>query len=163
MKNVGLIPLWNFGEIAPHLYRSAQPLYGFQYDWLRKNLGVVQIVNLRQESRHDNNHAGDNQVVVNFDVKDHFPPTIEQANNFMQLIRDNVDLRPDGLDVVGVRTPMLIHCEHGHGRTSTFSILAKLALGETLDAAIKDEKERFHFEFRHHAQEDWLRGNFGQC
>jgi len=156
MKDVGLIPLWNFGEIAPNLYRSAQPLYGFQYKWLRDTLGIKKIVNLRAESQHDSKNAPREIEVININVRDHNPPTLEQAHNFMDLIKDMKFFKG-----IGPHAPTLIHCEHGHGRTSTFSILAKMALGMTLEDAIQDEKERFHFEFRHHAQEAWLRENFG--
>lgn len=151
MENVGLIPLWNFGEVAPKLFRSAQPLYAFQYDWLHRILDVSKIYNLRAESRHDERTAGDEIEVVNVNVKDHFPPTFMDAVNFMTAVKHDREK--------GIAT--LIHCEHGHGRTSTFSILAKMALGDSLEQAIEDEKERFHFEFRHHAQEQWLKDNFG--
>lgn len=167
LDNVGLIPLWNFGEIVPNLYRSAQPLWGFQYKWLKEWLGVSIIVNLRSESRHDSMNSklyGLN--VMNIDVTDHQPPTIEQAVDFMKFIENSSftngkDSSNDArhINQVASVTPILIHCEHGHGRTSTFSVLAKMALGMSLENAIQDERDRFHYEFRHHTQVEWLKAH----
>lgn len=82
-------------------------------------------------------------------VPDHHQPTLSQAMVFMDKVRSH-------------KGTILIHCLHGHGRTSTFSVLAKVALGMTVDEAIQDERDRFHYSFKYPAQEQWLRDNASQ-
>lgn len=145
MKNLGLIPLTNFGIVIPKLYRSAQPLFGYQYNWVKEVLGVDTIVNLRSEKNVDQKFCdklGINSVT--FAVKDHFPPTEQMAIDFIEFVKNH-------------KGKMLIHCEHGHGRTSTFSVLSKVAHGFDIEKAIEDERERFHYQFKHKSQEDFLR------
>lgn len=146
-KNLGLIPIRNFGVIAPGVYRSAQPMYNYEFRWLSAVLGLRHIVSLREESRHSDMALPFGVKVHHIDVPDHQPPTIKKAAAFMRLIQ-------------ACKEPILIHCEHGHGRTSTFSVLAKMALGWTLEKALRDEKRRFHYTFRHHHQLDFLTQNF---
>jgi protein-tyrosine phosphatase len=148
MTNLGLVPLVNFGHIDKTIYRSAQPEYRYQYDWLRDTLKLDLIVNLRGEAPLADN--GHDIIHVAYAVKDHKPPTDEQALEFMSMIKSQSEAKKN----------VLIHCEHGHGRTSTFSVLAKLALGQSYLQAIADEHNRFHYQFRHPAQEAWLRENF---
>lgn len=150
MKNLGLIPLRNFAVVDgdKNIYRSAQPMYEYEYEWMKKNLGIDTIVNLRAESRHDN-HVGRGLKVINFDVEDHNPPTLEQADKFMKLVNDNGG-------------KLLFHCEHGHGRTSTFCILARLALGWTLEKAFAEEEHKFHYQFNHKFQREFLQKHFGK-
>lgn len=149
--NYGLVPIRNFGvvNVPAKIYRSAQPYYDYEYAWLKNTLGLETIISLRTELNHDIKSGlaakYDINTVLTFEVKDHFPPTKKQADDFIQLVK--------GL----AGSPLLFHCEYGHGRTSTFSCLAKMALGMTVDQAVVDEKERFHYEFRHPAQEEWLR------
>lgn len=150
MKNIGLVPLINFGVIdsEKEIFRCAQPQYLYQYRWIKNVLGVDTIINLRSECRHDDymnklHDLGFN--VINVDVKDHQCPTMLQAQLFMSLVKAG---------------KCIIHCAHGHGRTSTFSVLARIATGWTLDKAMKEEKQKFHYEFRHHIQSDWLYKNF---
>jgi len=149
LEKFGLIPLSNFGIVHEGndkvIYRCAQPLFQYQYDWLKRNLGIKTMVNLRSEKNVDQRFCPHLEMAsITYEVPDHHAPTKEQAYRFIDFIRKH-----DG--------PIIIHCEHGHGRTSTFSVLAKVAIGMTLDEAIKDEHERFHYEFRHHAQEEFLR------
>lgn len=145
MKNLGLIPIRNFGVVheGKGIYRSAQPLYSYEYAWLKRQ-GITLIVNLRSESDHDSKMSKRYGIkVVNFRVHDHKEPTDQQANKFMELIRNNKNI--------------LFHCEHGHGRTSTFCVLARLALGWSLDRALDEEKKKFHYQFKHHIQETFLK------
>lgn len=144
-QNLGLIPIRNFGIILPNLYRSAQPEYSYEYEWLNK-IGIKKIISLRAESEHDARMVkglGLDWKVERIPVRDHNPPTIDQIKDYYSM-----------LDF----TPTLIHCEHGHGRTSTFSILSKMRRGMSLDEAIQDEKDRFHFALHHTIQENFLRG-----
>jgi protein-tyrosine phosphatase len=148
-NKLGLIPLRNFGIVnkESQVYRSAQPIYSYEYEWLRKMLNIDCIINLRAESRHDNNLAPKHGIeVVNIDVEDHKAPTKEQADLFIKILHDKLDKRES----------VLIHCEHGHGRTSTFSVLAAIIMGQTLDQAIAQENNDFHYQFRHPQQIDFL-------
>ena len=147
IKDIGLIPLSNFGQVnSDHaIFRCAQPLFPYQYEWLKKVLGIDMVVNLRSEKDVDSRlgiPAGLSTVTIS--VPDHHAPTEKQALDFIKFIRNQ-------------KGSIVIHCEHGHGRTSTFSVLAKIALGMTLDEAIEDEHVRFHYEFRHKEQEEFLR------
>lgn len=147
MKNVGLIPIRNFGALDKKkgLYRSAQPQYGYEYAWLKNVLGLKTIINLRSESNHDGNEAIKHGInVVNFMVDDHKIPNDAQVEQFTKLIQDESNF------------PLLFHCQHGHGRTSTFCVLARLAMGWTLEEALNEEREKFHYQFRYKAQEDFL-------
>lgn len=152
IEQFGLIPIRNFGVILPEqkIFRSAQPMYSYEFRWLADVAGIKRIINLRSEMDIDKRHASmygiENHTIL---VADHNPPTMEQVEQFKNLI-SNTNL------------PTLIHCEHGHGRTSTFSVLTKLAFGWTLEDAFKDEQERFHYHFKHHTQLDFLNEHFSR-
>lgn len=152
MKNFGLVPIRNFGvlDYESGIFRSAQPQYAYEYKWLKDVLGIKTIVNLRGELKHDDRFSeGLGIKVINIDIPDHHPPTVEQAEEFIKLVQS------------GLPFPMLFHCEHGHGRTSTFSVLTKLALGWTLKDALHHEKEEFKYHFRHPKQKHFLKKNYG--
>ena len=148
-KIPGLVPIRNFAIVDENkrLYRSAQPMYRYEYEWLRNKLGLSHIVNLRSESSHDNMFAPANGIEVKtIAVPDHKVPTVEQAQDFIEFVQNNENI--------------LFHCEHGHGRTSTFCVLARIATGWTLEDAIKEELEVFGYEFKHPAQLEFLQSNF---
>lgn len=144
MQVLGLIPIRNFGVIdqEKQLYRSAQPLYAYEYRWLRDMLDIEHIINLRSEKEIDVKFAKGMRITT-ISVPDHHAPTIDQAEGFMKLVRN-------------MSTPTLIHCAHGHGRTSTFSVLAKVALGMSLEQALEEEEKIFHYRFKHKHQKDFL-------
>lgn len=147
-KSLGLVPLMNFAIVDEdkEIYRSAQPILNYQYGWLKEMLNLKTIVNLRSEASIDSNHAERAGIkVVEFKVPDHHEPTEEQALEFMKLVKDESNF------------PLLFHCEHGHGRTSTFCVLLRLAQGWTLDDAMKEETEKFHYKFRHQTQLNFLK------
>lgn len=149
----GLVPIRNFGVIDQNkgIYRAAQPQYEYEYAWLKRTLGLKTIVNLRSELSHDNLYAEKFDLeVINLDIPDHHAPTIEQAESFMEMIKE------------GNKFPILFHCAHGHGRTSTFSVLTKMSLGMSLEEAIAHEESEFHFSFRHKEQLDFLNQNFAE-
>lgn len=149
-KNLGLVPLKNFGVVEEDkIYRCAQPLYDHEYEWLVKHLGIKTIVNLRAESEHDKKYCEQYHLsYVHICVEDHKEPTMGQCKQLMHIIRDIPS------------QPILIHCEHGHGRTSTFCVLARLAMGWDLDAAMREEEEKFHYAFKHAVQKEFLIKNF---
>jgi len=144
-KRFGLVPLQNFAFIYDNIYRCAQPIHEYQWKWLEGSLGVNTVINLRKEN--DVDHKFCEKLGIKefrFLVPDHEAPTEEQAKEFMEIVKRE-------------RKPILIHCEYGHGRTSTFSVLAKVAMGYGIEEALKDEKKRFHYSFAHRHQEEFLR------
>jgi protein tyrosine/serine phosphatase len=148
LNNIGLVPLSNFGIVRADLYRSAQPLYYYQYSWMAMVLGIQQIISLRSESRHDQIMTAESDInVVNIDVHDHMHPTEYQVDQFIMALNKKV--------------PTLFHCAHGHGRTSTFSVISKVYDGMTFEQALADEHDRFHYQFRHRAQIDFLKRYYG--
>jgi len=143
--NRGLIPLKNFDRVSHQVYRSAQPMYNYEYVWLKENLGIRTIINLRAESDRDDRLATKLGIkVVNINVKDHHPPTIEDIKNFKEVI-DN----PNSY-------PLLFHCAHGHGRTSTFNVLYSVMKGMTIDEAIAEESKKYHYHFKYKSQIKFL-------
>jgi len=142
--NLGLIPIRNFGILRPGLYRSAQPEYGYEYEWLHGTLALKRIISLRSESVHDSKLAPEHGIkAIRIPVDDHKTPSNKQVRQFIDLLQ--------------IDTPTLFHCEHGRGRTSTFSVIAKLWDGMSLEEALRHEREAFHYRFQHHAQEEFLR------
>jgi protein-tyrosine phosphatase len=154
-KNLGLVPLRNFAVVDENdgIYRSAQPMYGYEYNWLKEMLELDVIINLRSESRHDEKLAGLYGIkVINIDVPDHHEPSVHQADHFIELIKK---FTSHGKKV-------LFHCEHGHGRTSTFCVLARIAQGWNLIDALKEEEQIFHYNFKHPAQKEFLKKYFSK-
>lgn len=149
-RDIGLVPLRNFALVdeKKQIYRSAQPLYGYEYRWLSKMLGIKQIFNLRTEEIDARLTTGLGIGVETISIPDRGVPTLKQALDFMDEIRK-------------IKVPSLIHCTHGHGRTSTFSVLVRIAIGWDVHDAIKEEKIKFHYEFAHPLQEEFLIKNFG--
>lgn len=137
--NLGLIPIRNFGIVLPEVYRSAQPLYNSDYKWLIK-IGVRKIINLRAESRHDRMAKRLGLKVINISVPDHFTPTKSQIDRFRKHIGKGV----------------LFHCAHGHGRTSTFSVITHMLNGKTAKEAIVVEFLKYGYQFRHKKQLEFL-------
>lgn len=147
MSTLGLVPLLNFGEVIPgKVYRSAQPHYLFQYKWLREKVGIRYIINLRAESIDESKATRFGIEVYNLAITDHHSPTITQAQVFVDLITK-------------LKGPVLIHCEHGRGRTSLFIVLLRLSQGWSLDNALKEEADQYGYSFPHKAQLDWLQQN----
>lgn len=143
---LGLIPLRNFGILFSDmkLYRSAQPEHIYEFEWMKTVLGINTLVNLRAEIDIDHHLGKIIPFCITIPVKDHEPPTIQQAMQFYHLMKQ-------------CPKPLLFHCEHGRGRTSTFSVIAKMSYGGmSFDDAMKDERTRFHYQWQHHSQEDFL-------
>lgn len=150
MSKLGLVPLRNFAivDAKKKIYRSAQPLYSYEYDWLKNKIGIKRIVNLRNELDHDTSFSAKRGIeVIDVSVPDHTIPTLDQAHEFMNTIRTN-------------KVPILIHCAHGHGRTSLFCVLARIAQGWSLDQALEEQEKVFHYTFRHPKQLKFLKKYF---
>jgi protein-tyrosine phosphatase len=127
--------LGNFGWVEPYLARGADPNpAGFA--WLARAAGIKSIVNLRAE---DNTEAflaaplGFAPVYV--PVVDNKPPTAAQADAWLAFIADEAN------------HPVFVHCQNGHGRTSTFCILFRVTQqGWKLADAIEEAVQRYGFD-----------------
>ncbi len=150
MQELGLIPLRNFALVDKERgwYRSSQPLYKKEFKWLHKVVGIKTIINLRSEAKIDHKYAKHFGInVIDINVPDGHPPRLPQAKRFIDLMNS-------------LEGPVLIHCKHGHGRTSTFCVLARIATGWTVERAIAEEKKKFHYGFKHAHQEEFLIKHF---
>ena len=148
-KNIGLIPLRNFAILGDNLFRSAQPQFSYEYDWMKRVLGIDIIINLRSEKDMDTRFSIPHDIkTFTISVPDHNPPKDEDVEKFQNILHENKGKK------------ILFHCEHGHGRTSTFCVIARIENGWTLDEAIQEEKEKFHYAFQHKAQMNFLINKF---
>jgi len=122
----------NFGWLESWLGRGSEPNpTGFR--WLVEH-GVITVVNLRAE---DNTEAvlGRHFKIkhVQIPVADNHAPTDAQVMHFLDLC------------AASDRRSIYLHCQNGHGRTSTFCILFRLAQGMKLTDAIREETRRYGF------------------
>ncbi|MBC5815727.1 MAG: dual specificity protein phosphatase family protein [Candidatus Eremiobacteraeota bacterium] len=65
---------------------------------------------------------------------DNTPPAQEQAMQFLQTCAEDS------------RHQIFVHCQSGHGRTSTFCCLVRLAQGWKLDDAVDEAVQRYGFQ-----------------
>ncbi len=112
--------LANFGWLERWLARGAEPTPpGFR--WL-KDSGFTTVVNLRAED--DTEALLTTALGVEcrcIPIADNTAPSDAQTAEWIALCAD-----PS-------RRPIFVHCESGHGRTSTFCILLRLALTKSSD------------------------------
>lgn len=137
-----LCPIRNFGVLQDgKLYRGAQPEYSYEFRWL-KDMGVRYMVNLRREKHIDDRYCSLFKGVLNIDIPDHGIPATKDIKRFIDLVRHE-----DGV---------FFHCEHGRGRTSTFAVIARLAMGWSLEKAMNEERMKFGYTFQHAKQVEFL-------
>lgn len=146
LENLGLVPLLNFGQINDNIFRSAQPRYNYQFEWLRDIIGIEVLVDLRSENNIDDRVGVEHGFEV-FDVNipDHHAPSLEDVERFREFYEENKGRK------------ILIHCAHGQGRTTTFSVLVRLFEGWTLDQAIQEQESECRYHFKHPKQLEFLR------
>lgn len=146
---IGLAPIRNFAQISENMYRSAQPIYGYEFKWLKNILKLDLIVNLRAEKNIDEYWSSVYGIKSHtISVKDHHIPSDEQIDEFFSLLKENKEKR------------VLIHCEHGRGRTSLFTVVSRIYEGWTLEKALQEEEEKFNYKFQHKEQLDYLKNKF---
>lgn len=133
-----------FGELEPWLFRGGQPT-DEGYRQLSQR-GIRCIVNVcTHEESNDMAQTAPDLEPVHIPVKDHHPPTLDQARQWLTLCN-----RHRTGDAV------YVHCKNGHGRASTFSMLVRLAQGWSLDRAM-EEQIRYGFPESEKAQIEFLR------
>jgi protein tyrosine/serine phosphatase len=128
--------LGNFGWIEAWLGRGAEPTpAGFH--WLQQS-GFKTVVNLRAEDDTEAYLEVARQMThVLIPVADNHAPSDAQMLTWLQLCADPVN------------RPVFVHCESGHGRTSTFCILVRLAQGVRLRHAIDEQVKHYGFDPKH--------------
>jgi protein tyrosine/serine phosphatase len=127
--------LANFGWLESWVARGAEPNpTGFR--WL-KDAGFVTVVNLRAEDNTESLLTAALGLACQcIAVADNTAPSDAQTMQWLELCAE------EG------RRPVFVHCESGHGRTSTFCVLLRLAQGWNLEDAIV-EQIRFGFKPEH--------------
>lgn len=140
---IGLCPIRNFAVLEEgSLYRGAQPTYRYEYEWLKETVGIQKIINLRIESRIDETFASSiGLLLINIDVKDKGIPADGDVEKFVKAIK-------------GEST--FFHCEHGRGRTSLFSVIARISMGWSIEKALREERDKFRYNFQHPKQLNYL-------
>lgn len=140
------IDIENFDWLLPWLARGGQPTE----DGFREldRAGVTFIVNLREHDETGDVYRSTRRAKpVHIPVKNDCAPTDEQALRW--------------LDFCAQRAPddkLYVHCHAGHGRTSTFCILVRLAQGYPLERSVIEERRRgFDPEGKHRRQYEFLR------
>jgi protein tyrosine/serine phosphatase len=128
--------LANFGWLEPWAGRGAEPTpAGFK--WLR-DFQFTTVVNLREEDNTEALLATDLGLKHQYiPVRDNQAPIDAQTFDWLNLCAD-VTARP-----------LFVHCQSGHGRTSTFCILLRLAQGWKLEDAIDEQAKRYGFKPEH--------------
>ena len=103
----------NLHQVAPGLYRSAQPTAeGFRQ---LKDLGIETVVNLRS-FHSDRDGIGDTGLAYEHIYMKAWHPEEKEAVRFLQIVTNPK------------RTPVLVHCQHGADRTGTMCALYRVAV-----------------------------------
>lgn len=129
MRVEGVPGLENLAQLAPGIYRGAQPdAEGLQS--LRK-LGVKTVINLRtlHSERREVDAAGMTPVEIPMaaDVFGSRPPSQEDVRRFFEVVLDPA------------KRPVYFHCAHGKDRTGTMAALYRIGVdGWTPEEAIEE-------------------------
>lgn len=122
----------NFAEVAPGIYRGAQPdKAGFH---ALAEAGVKTVICLRSwHSERDDARAAGLKVVelpIQADVFGSEAPSEDQIKRFFEICLDPRE------------RPVYFHCRHGKDRTGTFAALYRIEVdGWTADRAIKEMQD----------------------
>ncbi|MCI0411376.1 dual specificity protein phosphatase family protein [bacterium] len=128
IKNLSTIK--NFGRIADHYYRGAQP-EGQDYVDLAA-LGIRTVINLTS----DDAEADEKSLVENagmnyyqIPMTTHQPPTTTQLTEFLRLVNDPAS------------QPVYVHCVGGRHRTGLMTAVYRMTQGWDADQAYKEMKQ----------------------
>lgn len=107
----------NLYEIAPGVYRGAQPTMG-QLKKLRDKLGIKTIINLKNDNRKSAYFLFEEErckelglKLVNVSISSRSLPSTKQLIEYKRVLEEEMD------------KPVLIHCKAGADRTSNFCTL----------------------------------------
>lgn len=137
-------PIEAFGWVEPWLARGAQP-EGEQYRWLaEQGIGIIVNVRMKEEERAIE-RAAPQLLGIAIPVKDHRAPTEDQALKWLRFCA-----------AIEHRAKLYVHCRQGHGRTSLFCTLVRLAQGVPLNSALQEEQVYGFDPDKERAQMDFL-------
>ncbi len=114
----------NLRKVSDTLYRSAQPTA----DGMRnlKQMGIRTVVNLRS-FHSDRDEIGNSGLAYEHIFMKTWHPEKEDAVRFFQVVTDPM------------RTPVLVHCQHGADRTGTMCALYRVIVdGWTKEEAVRE-------------------------
>jgi protein tyrosine phosphatase (PTP) superfamily phosphohydrolase (DUF442 family) len=113
--------LGNFHEVAPGLYRSAQPSReGYKQ---LKALGVKTLLSLKDNGAREREEAGaEGLAVENVPMGGFSQPSFEQVDQALAIIADPA------------KRPLLVHCQYGKDRTG-FVLASYRVIVERVDEA----------------------------
>ncbi len=118
-----MIPKIPVTQVDSVLYRSPQP--DFEDLLCLKSAGVKTVINLRLEAEESRFFATQADLLyVYLPVRDWNVPEEEQVQQFLEVLEDQN------------RTPALVHCAMGVGRTGTFVACYRVAKGIEVEEAI---------------------------
>jgi protein-tyrosine phosphatase len=140
------VDIENFAWMSPWLARGGQPdENGFRE---LDRAGVTFIVNLRERDESAEVYRSTRRAKpVHVPVKNDYAPTEEQALRWLDFCAQRASA-----------DKFYVHCHAGHGRTSTFCILVRLAQGHALEQSVIEEQRcGFDPEGKHRRQYDFLR------
>jgi len=136
----------DFARVQGWLWRGDEPdKAGFE--WLQAH-GAKIVVNLRMKDEEKEIHdAAPALLYIHIGVKNDMPPSDDQAIQWLELCK-----RCKAEQII------YVHCREGHGRTSTFCALVRIAQGWSADAAIHDQLPfGFRPDEQHKLQAEYLR------
>jgi protein tyrosine phosphatase (PTP) superfamily phosphohydrolase (DUF442 family) len=117
----------NLFQVAPGLYRSAQPT-GEGMQRLQER-GIETVLNLRS-FHSDRDEIGDTGLGYEHLYVKAWHPEHKEAVRFLQIVTD-----PD-------RAPVLVHCQHGADRTGALCAVYRIAVqGWTKETALREMVE----------------------
>lgn len=136
-------PIRRFTRVESWLARGGQPdADGFKMLAL---YGFKTIVTLRRKADRLPKDLEGVLTLVQIPVKNHKPPAVEQAMQWLELCADPAN------------HPIFEHCEKGEGRTSTFLGLVRIAQGWEIDRIINEGIHIFDFPETERSQIAFLR------
>jgi protein tyrosine/serine phosphatase len=133
-KPITLDGLPNLNQVAPNLYRAAQPT-GVGFKVAEKNLNIKTVINLRESQN-------DTDLLVGTAIAEQSVPM-----NAMHITNDQVIAALKLIKAGQAKGPVLVHCRHGADRTGVVIAMYRILYqGWTKQQAI-DEMENGGFNF----------------
>jgi len=123
----------NFGKINEYIYRGGQPEKE-EYEQLA-SIGIKTIIDLRNDAKPKARFLaeGAGMRYINLKLDSKIPPTKEESDKFMQIVREQINW------------PVFVHCAGGKHRTGVVLAVYRMEVdGWSADQAY-DEMKDFNF------------------
>jgi protein tyrosine/serine phosphatase len=136
----------NFGKVNDHLYRGGQPEEDEYHQLAAK--GIKTVIDLREDARSKSRmrakDAGLNYI--NIRLNDKRPPTKEESNLFLSLVKDQSNW------------PVFVHCAGGRHRTGVLIAVYRMEIdGWNVRQAYEEMKDyKFYSRFGHDEMKDYV-------